>query len=488
MKQTIVILIALLSITGITAQTTNTDYFINESSTRSSLNPAFRPSQGYIGTPANVYVDIKTNTLNLDHLLFPKDGDLLTFMHPDVTADEFLKNITKNNYLAADAKWQILSAGWYKGDGFWTVDLGLRAHADVNIPKSVFELMKIGFSDNEDDVFNYDLKNIGGSISSFVETGVGYSRPLLDNSLMLGAKAKILVGLFDADINIDRMNLSYGNSQWTAKAKASLNGSAVGLKPKYKTRIKTAKDGNSEEELLFDGIDFDDFSISGWGLGADLGAVYDFKQIAEGITDPIFSNILSRVKASLAFTDIGFISLSGSNSMHLVSPDIEVEISPNNYAIGADDGSQSLENHLNDVMEDMGEALNFKETKAGKGRTTALHTNMNIGLEYEAWANNLSVGLLSTTQFGEYHTTTEFTVSANYNPNRDWFAASLSYSFVHSLFDTFGLAIHLAPQKGVNFFLASDYVIPHINSSFLPVTAKGVNFQVGLSVPIGARR
>ena len=481
-------ILSLLIVSGITAQTTKADYFVNTSQTRSSLNPAFRPSQGYIGFPggSNIYVDIKTNTLNLDHLLFPQDGDLLTFMHPDVSSTEFLNNMADDNYMAFDFNWKLLSAGWYVGDGFWTVDLGTRMYSDFSIPKSAFELMKVGFGDKEGEPRSYDLKNIGGNATAFMEAGLGYSRSLLGNSLTVGAKAKILLGIGDMSMNIDKMNITHnGYGDWTAQSKARLNGSISGLAPKYKKKIN--KKGVEEE--LFDGFDTDEsLSISGSGFGLDLGAVYDFNKMSEGMSMPLISNIMSRVKVSAALTDIGFISWSGKNSMQLATDEKTTSFSPNDYIIGDEDGSKSLENHLDDVMGDFGEALNFKETKERKGRTTSLRTNMNIGLEYEVWKDNLSIGLLSSTQFGEHHTTTEFTMSANYNPNKSWFATSLSHSFVHGAFETFGLAIHLAPSKGINLFLASDYLIPRVNSDFYPITAKGVNFQFGLSVPIGSRR
>jgi len=489
---TILFILSLLIVSEITAQATKTDYFINTSTTRSSLNPALRPSQGYVGFPglSNVYVDIKTNTFNLDHLLFKKEGDMLTFMHPEVSSDEFLKNMSDNNYVSADLAWSFLSAGWYAGEGFWTVNFGARAYTNFNIPKSVFELMKEGFSDEEEESHNYDLKNIGGNATAFFETALGYSRPLLDNSLMVGVKVKHLLGVGDMNLNIDRMNIAYDGPgrTWSSVAQASLNGSYKGIKPKYKYQRKLNREGVEEEKESFDGIETDGYGVVGSGFGFDLGVVYDFNKVAEGIADPVFSDIMSRVKVSMALTDIGYISWSGKNSMQLTSPNSETSFSPNDYIIGDDDGAKSLEDHLDDVMDDFGEALNFKETKQGKGRRTSLRTNMNIGLEYEAWKDNLSVGLLSSTHFGEYQTITEFTASANYNPNKSWFATSLSYSFVHSSFDTFGLAIHLAPSRGINLFLASDYVIPHVNSDFWPTTSKGVNVQLGLSIPIGSRR
>lgn len=463
--------------TGLFAQTTKSDYFINSSTTRSLLNPALRPTQGYVGIPAlsNVYIDVKTNRLNLDHLVFEKDGysKPLNFMHSAVSASEFLDGIAKNNYLATDVNLRILSAGWYSGDGFWSIDVNARTHADMNVPKSLFELLKVGFSSEPDESFRYDLKNIGGNVSGYVETGVGYSKPFLENSLVVGAKAKVLFGLGNIDFNIDRLDINYENRRWIARSQASLNGSVKGMTATY-------------DDDQFDGLDFDSFGLAGFGLGFDLGGVYDFKNMSENISDETFSEILSRTKVSLAFTDIGFISWSGSSSLHLVSPDEAIEITPESNWDG--DG-KSFEDHLTDVMDEFEEVLNFKDgPDAGKGRSTSLRTNMNIGLEYEAWKDNLTVGLLSSTQFGKYHTTSEFTLSANYNPNKSWFATTLSYSFVHSKFNTFGLAIHLAPSKGLNLFIASDYIIPHVNKEFIPVTSKAVNVQFGFTVPIGAKR
>ena len=467
-------------------QTSKTDYFINTSTTRSLLNPALRPSQGYVGIPvlSNVYMDAKTNTLNLGHLTFEKNGKLLNFMHPDVSFDEFIKDMSKNNYLSMDMSMRILSGGWYSGDGFWSIDMGVRSHTDVNIPKSTFEFLKKGFSANPDDSFEYDLKNIGGNVSAFMETGVGYSKPFLDNSLMLGAKVKLLFGIGNMDFNIDRLNISFKDQIWKAQAKASINGTYSGLKPTYTTKTRYDENGDRYVEEQFDGFDADGFGMSGFGLGFDIGGVYDFKNMSKGIEDETLSNILSRSKVSMAFTDIGYISWSGKNSAQLRSPDLEVEITPDTEWGGED---KSFEDHLGDIGKDLEDIFNFKESKNGKGRTSGLRTNMNIGIEYEAWKDNLTVGLLSSTQFGAYHTTSELTLSANYNPNRDWFATSLSYSFVHGMFKTIGLAVHLAPKKGLNFFIASDYLIPEVNKEFIPVSSRSVNLQFGFTVPIGKR-
>jgi hypothetical protein len=456
------------------AQSTYSDYFINTSQTRSSLNPAFRPKQGYIGVPllSNIYVDAKTNSLNLDHLTFRKEGTLVSFLHPSVGTDEFLSAMNENNYLSLNSNYRIASVGFYdKKEGFWAIDLGVRTTADVNISKSFFDMAKRGLSDDENDVFNYNINNTKANISTYIELGGGYSLPLLENSLLIGAKAKVLAGLANMNLDIEELNASVGHDRWTIRAKATLDASLPSIAPTY------------DEEGIFDSVEWDEgFGISGFGLGLDLGAVYSFKNLSQSVSNESIQTILSKLQASLAFTDIGFISWKGENSMRLSTPDREVVVSPKDRII-----TDMMDEYFEDLLHDFEEAVNFKESGSGKGgKSTALYTTMNVGLEYEAWVNNLSVGVLSSTRLMGSQTMTELTLSGNYNPEKiKWLATTLSYSFMHNKFNSIGLALHLAPSKGINFFIASDYWVPKVNKEFLPTTSKAVNIQFGLAVPIG---
>jgi hypothetical protein len=474
MKQLVVLSIFLLVVgCPLMAQSAYSDYFMNTSQTRSSLNPAFRPKQGYIGVPflSNIYVDAKTNSLNLEHLTFNKGGTLVSFMHPSVGVDEFLSGMPENNYLSLNVNYQIASVGFYdKKDGFWTIGLGLKTVADGHISKSFFDMAKRGLSQNENDVFDYNINDTKVNASAYAELSGGYSRPLLDNSLLVGAKAKVLLGLANMNLDINRLHASVGNDKWVISTKATLDASLPGIKPTY------------DEDGIFDSVENDGFGISGFGLGVDLGAAYSFKNMSQSVSNESMQNILSRLQASLAFTDIGFISWNAANSMKLSTPSQEVTVSPQDRVI-----SDMMDEYFDDIMNNFEEAINFKETGSGNGgKSTLLYTTMNVGLEYEAWVNNLSVGLLSSTRLLGSQTMTELTLSGNYNPEKvKWLAATLSYSFMHNNFNSVGLALHLAPTKGLNFFIASDYWIPKVNKEFLPTTSKAMNIQFGLAIPIG---
>lgn len=442
-------------------------------SNRTSINPALRPEQGYIGMPLilnDFYVDVKTNALNMDHLTFRQNGELLSFMHKDVSADKFLNGMPGNSYANMDLNYSLFSLGFYKGKGFWNVDFNIKAHADANVPYSAFELMKKGFAMNEPSYYN--VKDTRLTASAYAELGVAHSRPFLDDNLVVGAKAKILFGFASADVYIRDLQINAGLNEWVVRSHATLEASAPGIKPEF------------DEEGKFDSFEWSEtFGLPGVGFGFDLGATYSFAGLAD-LTCGVPADILERLTFSLAFTDIGLISWSKANTSNLYSSLSDVVVT-GDFEIDFNDSS-SLEDDLDKIKDTLEEIIEFKEGDAS-GRTTGLRTKMNIGLEYEIIKKRLLAGFLSTTYFNAAHNVTETTIAVTGRPIK-WFEAALSYSFIHSKFDTFGLALNFSPTRGVHFFLASDYIIPHVNSEFIPVTSKGVNLQLGLSIPLGARR
>lgn len=462
---TIVLFANLAVIGSCLAQITKTDYFMESSFLRNNLNPALRPNQGYLVVPIipNIGANIQTNNLNLDALTFngPQNGRV-TFMHQSINADDFLSNLGNDNYINIDANIKLLGLGFFKNDSYWNIDLGIRTHLDANIPKSFFALFKKGFDQNQQT--RYDLSDLSSTGYSFVELGVSNSRIFLDNTLTLGARAKLLGGLADYNLHAKSLNVDAGPEYWSAKSEVELKGSAPGVISTY------------DEKGNLDGFDFGNFNISGYGLGLDLGAVFDTKKIFPEI---------GGLKLSLALNDIGFISWSKNNSIHLKSPKTEVIIIPSDYTIYKDNGT-SLTEVLEDTFDDLKEAVNLKG-EGENARTSMLRMNMNIGAEYEIIEDKLSLGALYSARFGNYHTTSELTISANAHFT-SWLYTSLSYSFIHSKFDTFGLALHLAPSRGVNLFLASDYTIPHVSSEFIPTTSKALNLQFGVSIPLGDKK
>lgn len=443
------------------AQITKSDYFMKTSHFRNSLNPALQPERGYLVLPVlpNIGVSTQTNAFVLDNFTFKgADGKRVTFMHQNVSTEDFLSKLKSNNYTNTDTNFKLFGYGFFRNNSYWNFDLAVRSHVDANVPKPFFELLKRGFDQNTQS--RYDLSDLSATGSSFVELGASHSRSFKDNKLILGARVKLLGGLADFNLDARKLNVDAGPDYWLAKSNVTLLGSAPGVMPKYDSK------GN------LDGFNFGNFNIPGFGGGLDLGAVYDVKDIFPA---------LDGLKVSGAINDIGFIVWTKENTINLQSPDTEIIVSPNDYEIYNLDGS-SIFDVFKDALDNMKQAINLQgDTR--QARISMLRVNINLGAEYEVIKDKLSFGTLYSVRFGNYFNTKEFTLSTNYHPCR-WFASSLTYSVNHSRFDTFGLALNFTPDKGINLFIASDYAISHISSELIPVSSYAVNFQVGISIPL----
>lgn len=452
----------LLSATMILTAQTKTEYFMRTSYMRTYLNPALTPEQGQLVVPVlpNIGAGVQTNTINLDHLTFSKNGERVTFLHPLVSDGEFLDGIKKNNYINTNVNYKIFALGLYLGDRYTNFDIGFRTSVDVNLPKSVFELLKVGFDQDND--LAYNLSDLSANALSFVEIGAAQSRNFLDKTLVVGARVKLLLGGGYFDLDAKSLEIEADQKRWRALSHVTLKGAAPGAKAKY------------DDEGMINGFDFSWEGIPGYGVGLDIGAVYDMRKAVP---------VLNGLTVSAALNDIGFIHWNKKNSLSLSSSGDPVIVEPT--AIYDKEENNSLSDVLENAFDDLKQAVNLKEELSGsKARSTSLRVNMNLGAEYEFIKNKLSAGALYSARFGNYSTWHEFTVSGNYRPYY-WLGASLSYSAVHSAFDTFGFALHLAPQKGITFFVASDYAMPHVSTQFVPTSSKGVNLQMGFSIPIG---
>lgn len=460
-KRIVILSSLLLVLNTLTGQIAKSEYFMRTSYMKTYLNPALRPDQGQLIVPVlpNVGANIQTNTINLDHLTFKRGGERVTFLHPTVSDNDFLKDINKNNFIRADINYKIFAIGLFHNDKYTTIDLGLRVHADANIPKSVFQLLKVGF--DQEKPTNYDLKDISASAQSFVELGFGQSRSFLNNSLMLGARAKVLFGAGYADLAAESFNVTAGPNEWRAVSQVKLRGAAPGVTPKF----------NDKDQL--DGFDFEFKGLPGYGLGIDIGGVYDVQAVLP---------MLSGLKVSAAVNDIGFIKWTSGNSLSLSSSRQEVVINPSTMGEHSDD--ESIQNIFDNAFDDLRKSVDLNQVGKKRGRTTSLRATMLLGAEYELIKHKLSAGALYSARFGNYNTAHEVTFSGNYQPFY-WLGVTGSYSVMYSAFNTFGMGLHLAPRKGVTFFVASDYVIPHVSTQFFPTSSKGVNLQVGFSIPIG---
>ncbi|MEG1572740.1 MAG: DUF5723 family protein [Bacteroidales bacterium] len=447
------------------AQTNRTGYFMDKYSHRHIYNPALSPTWGYISIPVVGLFSIGTESnLSLSKFLFPLENSkqLGTFMHPDISSDQFLSGLHQQNYFSLDNTIDILSFGFYTGQSsFWTFDLSLKTNFQFNIPYEFFNFVKNGMSSSQT---NYQIKDMEFGFNSYVDLSLGYAQDIGDE-WRVGGKLKFLVGAVDASLNIDKMNLTLSEDKWAVQTLASAQVLAKGA------NFVTDSTG------AITGFDLRNPGVAGVGVGIDLGAEYRFQETSS----------LRNFRISLAVTDLGFVRYRGANIKTAQAEGAinfegfnNISINDSMQITGIKDQVESLKNDLYDM-------LDLREVIANKGITRFLHANLNAGIEYSFLKDKLSAGLLSTTRFGLPKVTTELTASFNARP-LNWLAISLSYSFLNKQWSSIGWGLNITPKWGLNLFVGSDYTFFKVTPQFVPINTATFNFFVGLNVPLGNNR
>lgn len=445
MKKISVLFAAILLAAGVAAQNP-TAYFMEGSTLRSQFNPAFAPARGYFNIPGlgGIQANVSGN-LALDNILFPYNGSLVTVLSPSITASQALSGLKSNNTLSLDSRVNILGFGAYTSNrqSFWSFDVNLRSDFDTQLPYELFEFAKTGASNN--------IGNIGTQADAYLEAGFNYSFPLLDQRLYIGARAKFLVGLVHAKLRYDRFDVSLDEDRWTVDASGTLDVIMAG------TSVETETSDDGRQIFTPGDLDAKFNKPAGYGFAIDLGATYD---------------ILPNLQASLALTDLGFISwskkdaIAGNSSKQLEFEGVEVP----------DNGQPQPDFDLN--------VFEF-EPATPRGGARMLRASINAGAEYKICRNKLGFGLLYTARLREYRTLHNITASVNYTPIH-WFTLSGSYSAIANRGGAVGLAMNVCPGW-INFFLATDLLTTKHTPQWVPVKQSTMNVTLGLGIPMGKR-
>lgn len=453
MKRLVILFCLCLAGVGVFAQQTlHSSYFMKRMPQRHKLNPALMNDYGYIGIPglSNVNFGIQSD-ISLKAFLYPTaDGNLMTFMHPDVSAAEFEKNIKNNNGLAFNFDYSILSFGFYAFKGYNTFDLSLRSSVGFYLPGDLFRFMKFGMDDENGS--KYHLENLRVKSNNYVELAFGHARKVTER-LQAGAKVKVLLGAGYLDARMSSMDIELSDEQWLIRA----NGEAYGAF--YAATLETKADGE------IDGIetDFNSPALSGWGLGFDFGATY---QLMDNLT------------LSAALVDLGFVSWKNV-LMGETRNDEYVFDGFDNVNINEDD---ALDDELDKISDEFESWAHFYEAEAPAHRASSLQTTLNIGGEYTMWDDRVGFGLLSSTRFSAPRTWTELMASVNFRPIN-----SLNLTLTGTVSNSganWGWVLNFCPRS-LNFFIGTDKMIGKVTPQFVPVGKLNFNLNFGFSVALG---
>jgi len=440
-------------------------YFMDNATHKHLLNPALVPTRGYFSYPGlgAVNLDLQSN-FQLTQFIYPgltENGPLLTFMNENVTADEFLSQLSPDNYFKVNQRLSLLSFGAYSGKSFWNFEVASRINAGLNLPIGLFEFMKKGMSSSAGN--KYEINNLTFNTSALVEASLGTSIRIIEN-LRVGIKGKVLVGGARLVAGIDEMSIDMKPDAWTIKTKGLMNlyASMADFNPDDKGVIGFQGSG------LPVNINTSNINMAGLGFGVDLGASYkpfEFLEVSAGIVD------LGSVKWNKNYNKVarstGTVTFNGLNGI----------------SIDQSSGSSPIDDQITKLTEDLMKMAEFKEVDEADNMTDKLTPTLNAGIEAGILNNLFTVGVLYSNHMYPGNSLTEITGMVNFTPYTGLNLAA-SYSLLNGIENTIGAAMSF--NVGVaNIFIACDYIPMLYTPQYIPLTKATTNLQIGLSVSLG---
>lgn len=453
---------------SLSAQALRTGYFMEGYTYRHLMNPALEVENGYVAIPAlgNLNVETRGN-VGLSNFLYPYgEGQLTTFMNRSVDADDFLKELKRNNRIGADLNVTLFAAGFHAWGGFNTVDVSVRSNVEINLPRGLFEFMKLGMHEKQ---VSYEMGGLGLASDNYVQLALGHSRQL-GEALRVGGKLKVLLGAGSARVKMNNMVVQLAEDKWMVQAEGDMQASVKGLR--VATQSETGKvAGNAPEADL---IDWGSWKVAGAGLAgvgvaADLGVVYDW---GDNLT------------LSASVLDLGFVSwrhtvcAATSNDPWLFDGFHDIAMTDNDA-----DGDKPLEVQLEELGKDIERYVNFHRTETAANRLEMLGATVNLGVDYVfPLYDKLHFGLLSSTRVRGDYSWSEGRISVNVFPLK-WLDAGISCGF-SSFGTSMGWILNFHPRR-FNFFIGMDYLPGRITPQGIPVGKANTGVSFGFNVLLG---
>ena len=442
------LLVAMALTQSVSAQL-KSSYFMEGSYFRTELNPALRPTRGYIALPlvSGYSGGVYSNYNSIDNFRYELSGEYISVYDKLVPTNEFLGRLPNRCVQNINSNLNLFGLGFYTlGGTYFNLGANIRLDMVDVIPKEYFRAMKnLGGE--------YDLENMSVGLNAYIENYVGVSYQLGDN-LAVGARVKFLIGVQNANLNVNKLSIVDTENGQKYTLSGDLRTNSIGYD-------SSQFDGDTNPEIVGgDDASFVWNNLHSFGGAIDLGAEWTLWD--------------DHLKLSAAITDLGFIRWSSDTQL---SGKFEMEFDSADIVDLLDPGTMDMPKRFSDY-------------------TTRLTTNVNMGAEYNFLSNHFSVGLLSHTRFYSHAVVTEMTTSFNVRPT-NWITLTASHTFLNgNTPGIFGAAVNIHP-RAINIFIGMDYIsFDSTESNFSPYwtvmdsmpmspKATSMNFYIGVGFNFG---
>lgn len=416
------------------AQALKGSYFLDSSLNRQDMNPAFAPRANYfqmlgignLGAGAMTDIDIPS-------LMYPRDGKLVTFLHPSVSVEEFDKAFPKHPHLDADLSTTILGFGTYtKRKSFWTFDVDVRANVDADLPGDLFRFLKMGTGTSGR---SFNVGNINVYAMAGIQASLGYSRNIF-KGLRIGVKARAIAPLGYAALNLENVRLTTGTDKWNLSTEGYVHAALQGLEVNLPKDQMMPEVGFDLEKCLRNKV------LAGFGYSFDLGLEYRLETgcLLDGLTVSAAVTDLGRIRykqdALHSFTSSGSVDWAGIQN---VTMDTDFESVINDFIEGA-------KNSL----------FNLSEIEHGGSLARSTMPRFYAGVEVPLCTPRVTVGMLYSARKSHSYLRDELTASLNLTAGK-WLALGLNYSFLNTT-RSMGCILEFTPRIGPAFYIGCDYI------------------------------
>lgn len=465
----VVLGLSLLTFTKVSAQLSNSLYFMHGVPQSNRINPAHQPACGfYFGIPglAPLRAEFSSSSLAWDDLIYPhpSEDSLITFLHPLGDKQAFLDQLKPVNFVVSDFGSSLFAMGFRTEIGYFSMDVTTRVDGNLYYPGDLARLVLEG----ADEGLTYTMDGTGVDMSAFDEVAVGWSGNIGDK-WTIGIRGKALFGIGNLSTTSSDLSVYTSEEQWDIHSNMVFDASLPFAEVTYDD------DGFIEDivldpdlETAIDELDTKTlagyvFNTQNFGLGVDLGV--NFRP-----TD--------RWLLSASVLDIGYINWT--DEVHEVSYVNDysynsIEVNPFEFSddLTFDD---YLDSTLTALLDTLSGPLEFTQGTKYMGR---LNTKVYVGASWYA-TPNINFGILSRTDFLKSSIAEQVTASVNLSTGR-FLNLTLSYSWINNYFKNIGagLSFNAGP---LNLYVISDNAM---NAVFWPQEAQTVNLWFGMNLTFG---
>lgn len=427
-------------------------YFVDDYPFIYRLNPSYQPKRDFAAALlGNTNLSTHGN-VGLSTFLYPHDGTLLTFMHPDVDRNEFLKKLHPINRILLNANYNVASTGYwtkyYGKDVYNTFEINYRNNTSAKLPYNLLSFMKGGDEDN----FNYNLSNVYAYTVTYIELASGASVKL--DKMQLGVRGKFLIGTHKVRMRVSQMYANLTGDAWKLSSVADITAAGGGIDKKIKTGATKQYD-----VINFKSFKYNPIGFGGFGAAVDLGLKY---------------YINDYINLSAAINDLGVImwfnEVQGYNDgfSWMYSKD------------GVEDlDFGSLGHVVNQVVNNFKSIYEFKPTNENKYSFQSLTYNANFGAEFiMPFYDKLSIGLLASIINSKINRYNELRASVNVAP-LSWLSLSVNTAYTTFGWE-FGGMVNVSTKR-FSIFAGTDSYYYRMTPQFLPINEFNTHVVFGVT-------